>query len=219
MRSRPDGAEMRLEVLTVGMGRATATFLAESRVRVRSRLAVFLMAVGLAAVPFAVMAVPAMAAAAGTTTCTQSSSGATTCTETGSTGAVVGTCTVTGASYCTPVAAGASTAAGSGAINGNLSTIKSELTPNIGAIFTNPVTAPLMKLGLFILDCIAIGLLGSALVRLMIRVHEQAKGETLDHKSLHGTLFAVGVLLLIVAGGGIWLLTGAVAGIQSLMHG
>ena len=32
-------------------------------------------------------------------------------------------------------------------------------------------------------------------------------------------LFAVGVLLLIVAGGGIWLLTGAVQGISALMHG
>lgn len=196
------------------MRRAANTILAG--LRVRSRLAVFLVVAGFVAAPFALAAAPVMAAGA-TTTCTQSSTGTTTCTETGSAGAVVGTCTVTGAPYCTPGAAGTG-ASGSGAVNGNLSTLKSELTPNIGQIFTNPVTAPLMKLGLFILDCIALGLLGSALVRLMIRVHEQSKGEGLSHQSLHGSLFAVGVLLLIVAGGGIWLLTGAVAGIQSLMH-
>ncbi len=47
----------------------------------------------------------------------------------------------------------------------------------------------------------------------------RSKGAGISHKDLHGSLFAVGVLLLIVAGGGIWLLTGAVQGIQSLMHG
>lgn len=156
---------------------------------------------------------PPVLAAAGTT-CTTTTTGTTTCTTTGSTGAVTGTCTVTGATQCTPAAAGVS-----GAVSGNLQTIQQELTPNIGAIFTNPVTAPLMKLGLFVLDCIAIALLGSALVRLMLRVHEQAKGANLDHKSMTGSLFAVGVLLLIVAGGGIWLLTGAVAGLQGLLHG
>ena len=186
--------------------------------RVRRRLLVFLVAAGLAAAPFALAAAPAMAAAGATTTCTQSSTGTTTCTATGSTGAVVGTCTVTGAPYCTPATAGAGGSGGSGTVNNNLNTLKSELTPNIGAIFANPVTAPLVRLGLFVLDCIAIWLLGSALVGLMFKVHAQSKGEGLSHEKLHGSLFAVGVLLLIVAGGGIWLLTGAVAGIQSLMR-
>ena len=185
---------------------------------VRRRLLVFLVAAGLGAAPFAMASAPAMAAAGATTTCTQSSTGTTTCTATGSTGAVTGTCTVTGAPYCTPAMAGGGGSGGSDTVNNNLNTLKSELTPNIGAIFTNPVTAPLMKLGLFILDCVAIGLLGSALIRLMFQVHEQAKGASLNHQSLHGSLFAVGVLLLIVAGGGIWLLTGAVQGLQSLMH-
>jgi formate/nitrite transporter FocA (FNT family) len=84
----------------------------------------------------------------------------------------------------------------------------------LGGLLLMPLMAP--PVGLFVLDCIAIALLGSALVRLMLRVHEQAKGADLNHKSLVGSLFAVGVLLLIVAGGGTWLLTGAVAG---LLHG
>ena len=185
---------------------------------VRRRLLVLLVAAGLGAAPFALAAAPAMAAG---TTCTQSSTGTTTCTATGSTGAVTGTCTVTGAPYCTPATAGVggSGGSGTGAVNNNLNTLKSELTPNIGAIFANPVTAPLVRLGLFVLDCIAIWLLGSALVGLMFKVHAQSKGEGLSHEKLHGSLFAVGVLLLIVAGGGIWLLTGAVQGISALMHG
>lgn len=157
------------------------------------------------------MSPPVLAAG---TTCTTTTTGTTTCTTTGSTGAVTGTCTVTGATQCTPAAATAG-----GAVSGNLQTIQQELTPNVGAIFANPVTAPLVKLGLLVLDCIAIYLLGSALIALMFKVHEQSKGEGIAHKSLHGSLFAVGVLLLIVAGGGIWLLTGAVAGLQGLLHG
>ena len=188
---------------------------------VRRRLLALLVTAGLGAAPFALAAAPAMAAAGATTTCSQSSTGTTTCTATGSTGAVVGTCTVTGAPYCTPATAGAGASGGSGtgAVNTNLNTLKSELTPNIGAIFANPVTAPLVRLGLFVLDCIAIWLLGSALVGLMFKVHAQSQGEGLSHENLHGSLFAVGVLLLIVAGGGIWLLTGAVQGISALMHG
>jgi succinate dehydrogenase/fumarate reductase cytochrome b subunit len=156
----------------------------------------------------------ALAASAGVT-CTTSQSGSVTCVETGSNGAVIGTCTVTGASSCVPQATGAE----SSAVSGNLQTLKQELTPNMGAVFTNPVTAPLVKLGFFLLSCVALYYLGMALYHLVLRVHEQASGKTFSHESLKGPVFAVGVLLLIVAGGATWLLVGMVQAAQALMHG
>ena len=39
----------------------------------------------------------------------------------------------------------------------------------------------------------------------------------MDHRSLHGALFAVGVLLLLVAGGATWLLVSVVQGLSSFL--
>ena len=158
------------------------------------RLMALLVLAGVAFAALVFAAPPAMAATGAATTCTQASSGTTTCTATDGSGAVTGTCTLTGAPYCTPSAA-AGGAGDSGTVNNNLNTLKNELTPNIGAIFSNPVTAPLMKLGLFVLDCIAIYLLGSALIGLMFKVHEQSKVEGRGH-------LAQGLAWFAVRGGG-----------------
>ena len=160
----------------------------------------------------ALAAVPGGAAFAATagTTCAATASG-TTCTTTDAGGNVLGTCTVSGATSCTPAVSG-----GSG-VSGNLQALKTELTPNVGAVLTNPVTAPLVEGGMFILSMVILWFLFSALYQLAVKVHEQSKGGAVDHKSLHGALFAVGVLLLLVAGGATWLLVSVVQGLSSFL--
>ena len=164
----------------------------------------------LAAAFFAAVPAGAALAASAGTTCT-ATAGGTTCTMTGAGGAVLGTCTVSGAAGCTPAVAG------SGAVSGNLQALKTELTPNVGAVLTNPVTAPLVEGGMFVLSMVILLFLFSALYQLAVKVHEQSKGGAVDHKSLHGALFAVGVLLLLVAGGATWLLVSVVQGLSSFL--
>lgn len=164
------------------------------------------------AAAFAMVPAGAAFAASAGTTCAATASG-TTCTTTGAGGAVLGTCTVSGAASCTPAVAGA----GSAAVSGNLQALKTELTPNVGAVLTNPVTAPLVEGGMFILSMVILWFLFSALYQLAVKVHEQSKGGAVDHKSLHGALFAVGVLLLLVAGGATWLLVSVVQGLSSFL--
>ena len=165
-----------------------------------------------AACAVAVPAGAAFAASAGTT-CTTTASG-TTCTTTDASGNVLGTCTVSGAASCTPAVSGG---AGSGAVASNLQALQTELTPNVGAVMTNPVMAPLIEGGMFILSMIILWFLFNSLYQLAVKVHEQSKGGTIDHKSLHGALFAVGILLLLVAGGATWLLVAVVQGLSSFL--
>lgn len=153
------------------------------------------------------------AAAAAGTTCTVSN-GTTTCTTTGATGAILGTCTVTGAATCVPII----TSGTSNTTSGNLNALRGELTPNVGAVLTNSVTAPLIKGGMFILSLVLLYYLFMSIFHLAGKIHAQAQGAGIDHKNLHGALFSVALLLLLVAGGATWLLIGVVQGIQSLLH-
>ena len=96
--------------------------------------------------------------------------------------------------------------------------LEQDLTPNVGGLLTNPVFAPLVRL---------IGLVFSAWVfyhllivmwHLIKTVSEQRKAGKPDsfHQPLVAPLLALGVLLLLVSGFGVYMVFGLVSGVAHL---